>query len=97
LGKKSLLSWPTLILPFVTEDRQSNGVLNCHKKITHFCLQGTLPFSQSMNQKLLMHHTIQQMKLSAILPKDMFSRVFINSSFSEHLLVCLVLTVAIER
>lgn len=96
LGKR-MFSWPTLISPFVTADKQCSGVLNCQEKIMHFCLQGTLPFSQSTNQKLLMLHKIRLMNLSATLKKDMFSKVFVNSSLSEHLLMGLVLAVIIEK
>ena len=63
----------------------------------HFCLQGTLPFSQSTNQKLLMLHKVRLMNLRATLKKDVFSKVFVNSSPREHLLMCLVSAVMAER
>lgn len=90
-------SWPTLISPFVTEDEQHSGAPNRREKVMPFCLQGTLPFSQTTNQKLLMRHKIRLMNLGATLKKDVFSKVFINSSLNEHLLIGLVLAVMIEK
>lgn len=95
--KKSVLSWPTLISPTVTEDKECSGILSWQEKIMHFCLQRTLPFSQSMDQKLLILHKTRQMNLSATWKKDIFSKVFVNSSLSEYLHMCLVLAMIIER